>query len=465
MQAGDDVDLEHLAEHRAFSAAPEPRRSSPARRAGAASALVLELRHDFRAQLRVGAQHAVVAHHVEPRRRDERGDARTEVERLEHERDCAVAPGLLEHVAQPPVAGLDQALLRQGRAKEIPTKPLEASPVTCRHRDLGVHVDAEALAHPLGHASLALVHDVYWPVGTHEDEGAECVAHVHAVEHDHVEVHVESQRRVAALHDAHRAGVRPRPRGQLGSPPQTLRAWPHRAAGRSPRAYAVQGREHTHCRTGTSGITFWARCTAVSEGRKGKRAGRGRGSGASRRHYCRAAASFRRAREGQRARKGADRAIELFDRPAPCRPPASVRARQEGQRARKARGWRGSGAGSLDGGGSNPRSRTSRADAPGSRSRGEERIEVCVSQHRRGGGAGVASGSGAGVRDRAGRGRGGLRGGGDRGGPRGCVAGDGPRLSRGGLAAHRVADGAPSVVAPSAKERPVCAERRLGDRL
>ncbi len=82
---------------------------------------VLELGHDLRAQLGVGAQHAVVTDHVEPGWRDQRGDAGAEVERLEDERDRAVAPRLLEQVPQPAVAGLDETLLRNGRATRIPT--------------------------------------------------------------------------------------------------------------------------------------------------------------------------------------------------------------------------------------------------------------------------------------------------------------------------------------------------------
>src|SRR5512139_3112912 len=61
--------------------------------------VVAKLRHDLRPELRVGAEHAVVTDHVKTWRWDERCDARAEVERLEHERDRAVAPRFLQQVA------------------------------------------------------------------------------------------------------------------------------------------------------------------------------------------------------------------------------------------------------------------------------------------------------------------------------------------------------------------------------
>jgi hypothetical protein len=75
------------------------------------------LRHDLGSELGVRAEDSVVADHVKPGRRDERSDPGTEVGRLEHERDCAVAPGLFQSVAKLAVARLDQALLRDGRGR------------------------------------------------------------------------------------------------------------------------------------------------------------------------------------------------------------------------------------------------------------------------------------------------------------------------------------------------------------
>jgi hypothetical protein len=120
---------------------------------------VFHLRHDLRTQFRVGAQYAVVTDHVKPWRRDERCDPRAEVERLQDERDRAVAPGLLEKVAKLAAGDLDQALLRDGRASDVPAQPLEARAVPSRYRDLGVHVDPEALAHPLGDAGLGRINN------------------------------------------------------------------------------------------------------------------------------------------------------------------------------------------------------------------------------------------------------------------------------------------------------------------
>lgn len=62
--------------------------------------LVIELRHHLGPELGVRAEHAVVARHLELRRRDEGCEARAEVMLEPHERDRDIAPGLLEKVAR-----------------------------------------------------------------------------------------------------------------------------------------------------------------------------------------------------------------------------------------------------------------------------------------------------------------------------------------------------------------------------
>lgn len=69
--------------------------------------------HDLAPNLRVRAEHTVVAHHVQPRWRDERTDPCDQIERLEQERNRAVLPWLLEGVPQLAARGFLEVPLRR----------------------------------------------------------------------------------------------------------------------------------------------------------------------------------------------------------------------------------------------------------------------------------------------------------------------------------------------------------------
>jgi hypothetical protein len=74
----------------------------------------------------VGREHGVVSHHVEARRRDERREARDEVERIEQDGVGAVLPRGLESVANLPVAVHLEAFLRERRPSDVAAQALEA---------------------------------------------------------------------------------------------------------------------------------------------------------------------------------------------------------------------------------------------------------------------------------------------------------------------------------------------------
>jgi hypothetical protein len=93
---------------------------------GAGCGLGLSIRarggNDLGAELGVGGEYAVVAHHVRPGRRNHGADASDEVERLEHERRRSVAP------CEPP-----QAALHRLRPRRSPPPP---KPATLRLRPI-----------------------------------------------------------------------------------------------------------------------------------------------------------------------------------------------------------------------------------------------------------------------------------------------------------------------------------------
>ncbi|MFO0686749.1 MAG: hypothetical protein U0234_32100 [Sandaracinus sp.] len=123
-------------------------------------------RHDLGALGGVGGEHAVVADEVPPRRWHDRGQARDEVERLEHDGVGAVLPRLLERVAHAPAVVLFEALGRERRARDVADEALEARSVTTVEGDLGVHVDAVDVR--VGARARALHHSH----GAHELGGA-----------------------------------------------------------------------------------------------------------------------------------------------------------------------------------------------------------------------------------------------------------------------------------------------------
>jgi len=99
-------------------------------------------RHDLGASRRVRREHAVVAQHVEPRRRDQCHEPRHEIERLEHDGVRAVPPRPLEAIAQPPIPVLLEALLRERRASDVPAQPLDSLAIAPVDRRARMHVHA-----------------------------------------------------------------------------------------------------------------------------------------------------------------------------------------------------------------------------------------------------------------------------------------------------------------------------------
>ena len=95
-----------------------------------------------------GGKYAVVAHHVEPRRRNQRGQLLDQFERFEDDRFGAVAPAAFEPVEQASVAHARQPLAGQRRPGGVATQALDLVSGVSGQRDVGVD------AHP-GHAGAA----------------------------------------------------------------------------------------------------------------------------------------------------------------------------------------------------------------------------------------------------------------------------------------------------------------------
>jgi hypothetical protein len=97
-------------------------------------------RHDLGAGLRVRREHAVIAQHVKPRRRDQSDESRDQIERVEQDGIRSVSPGALEPVAKPAVTVLLESFLRERRAGDVAAQPLESLAIAIhppRAADLG----------------------------------------------------------------------------------------------------------------------------------------------------------------------------------------------------------------------------------------------------------------------------------------------------------------------------------------
>jgi hypothetical protein len=93
-------------------------------------ALRLAAGDDLGAHGGVGGEHAVIADHVESRRRDEGGEPGDEVEGVEQDGVGAVLPGRLEREPDAAVVVEREALLGERRPGEVAAQALEARAVT-----------------------------------------------------------------------------------------------------------------------------------------------------------------------------------------------------------------------------------------------------------------------------------------------------------------------------------------------
>ena len=82
-----------------------------------------------------------------------------QIERLEHERNGAVTPGPLQHVAELAAGRLFEPLLGNGGPAHVTAEVLETSPVTRGHGDVGMHIEPAALANALGLSCTGRVDD------------------------------------------------------------------------------------------------------------------------------------------------------------------------------------------------------------------------------------------------------------------------------------------------------------------
>lgn len=87
----------------------------------------------------------MIPEHVEARQRHEGGEAREQVERVEHDGVRAVSPRSLERVAQAAVVMSIESLERERRSQEIAAQALELGAVAAVDGTLGVDVDAADL--------------------------------------------------------------------------------------------------------------------------------------------------------------------------------------------------------------------------------------------------------------------------------------------------------------------------------
>jgi hypothetical protein len=255
------------------------------RRRGSAR-IGLRARDDLFAQARVAREDAKIAKQMKIRRRHRCNESDHQVVGLKEQSAGAVLPCVLEPELEPTVGEPLEALLSNGRPRDVTAQPLELSPVTPVDDLLGVHVNAAHLGDRLI-SERAGVGPARWRLGredeperrqtrsvaAHRDalrgcgvtsgepriierelrrrsvvtlrlEGAAscsedffdarcCAArhvldvcsgrrqermetkvtawlgtHVHAIEREHMQVHVESERAVSALHGSDGACVR-----------------------------------------------------------------------------------------------------------------------------------------------------------------------------------------------------------------------------------------------------------------
>lgn len=97
----------------------------------------------------VGGEHAAVAPPMEAGRRDEGGEPRDEVERVEQDGVSAVLPGRLEAEAYAAIRVEREALLGERRSREVAAKSFEALAIATVERDLRVHIDPAHLVEGL----------------------------------------------------------------------------------------------------------------------------------------------------------------------------------------------------------------------------------------------------------------------------------------------------------------------------
>jgi len=129
----------------------------------------------------VRREHTEISDEVKARRRDDRSDAAEQIVGLEQDRDGAVAPGLLQAVAELAARELLQAFLRDRRPAEVAAEPLEPGAVARADGDGGMDVEPRYLAHRLVGAREERVDDAEQGAacavtGEREASGGGCVA-------------------------------------------------------------------------------------------------------------------------------------------------------------------------------------------------------------------------------------------------------------------------------------------------
>ena len=135
----------------AFAGAPAPAVNGKASCSAGRAVLLLRvhLRHHERPQLGARRQHAVVDDLVHPGPRDERHQARHEVERREEQRLGPVAPRMTQPHLHPAVREQRQPLVRQRRPQDIATQSRQALTIPRAHPHPGVQIPTVRRPRPL----------------------------------------------------------------------------------------------------------------------------------------------------------------------------------------------------------------------------------------------------------------------------------------------------------------------------
>jgi hypothetical protein len=78
-------------------------------------------------------EHAVVPQHVKARWRDQGAQPRDEIERVEHDRMHTILPRVPKVVAAAAISGELEALLGDGRPRDVATQPLKPLAIAAGH--------------------------------------------------------------------------------------------------------------------------------------------------------------------------------------------------------------------------------------------------------------------------------------------------------------------------------------------
>ncbi len=243
--------------------------------------------HDLPPPRRARREDAMVANERVARGRDERGEARQELERR-HDAGLGPLSAELLHAVGDAAAGQEtEALERERRARAVAAEAFATEVVPGFDTDAGLHVEAveiDGLVRGLGRDRLGNDDVVERRVVGQrlegrggrwrrvEDEAAVVLGEEDAVEDDDVEVHVEVEAAAEALHEGDGAALRRRC-GEAASRADLVRAKmlstkmresaERTSARKAASMRTSNGSESTHWRTGTAGSTRSVRCAAV----------------------------------------------------------------------------------------------------------------------------------------------------------------------------------------------------------